>query len=182
MSEKSLEKTFRGQNILIGLLMIFIAILALFFPNATNIAIVLLLSIGLLIAGISRIINALSDQELKNYRVIGRFISGLVAVIVSLGAVILAITDQSLALSYWYFFLAVSFLIIGLARILLAITSKEYDNWFRILLLIVGITTLILSLLIFLIPGIGGLYVVVSIAISLLLNGVARLLLGIIGE
>lgn len=182
MTEKSIERSFKTQNILVGLLMIFIGILALINPSATNTAIILLLSMGLLIAGISRITNALSDQELKNYKVIGRFISGIIAIIVSLIAVILILINTPLALNLWYFFLAISFLIIGLARIFLGAMTKEYDDWFRILLICVGIVTLILSILIIVVPAIGGLFIVVSLAVSLLLNGVARILLGVIGE
>jgi len=182
MTEKSTERSFKTQNILIGLLMIFIGILALINPSATNTAVILLLSMGLLIAGISRITNALSDQELKNYKVIGRFISGIIAIIVSLIAVILILINTPLALNLWYFFLAISFLIIGLARIFLGAMTKEYDKWFRIILISVGIVTLILSILIIVVPEIGGLYIVVSLAVSLLLNGFARLLLGLIGE
>jgi uncharacterized membrane protein HdeD (DUF308 family) len=87
-----------------------------------------------------------------------------------------------LALDLWFFFLAVSLLIIGLARIILGIRTEVLVNWFRIYLVVVGVVTIILSVLIFTTPAVGELYIVILVAVGLLINGSARLIRGVLGK
>ena len=181
MDEKAARRRFKSSNILIGLLMILLSIVAIMYPDATNLYVAFLLSVVLMIAGIGRIINASSDEKLSNIKAIGRFISGSVALIVSIVAMLLIISDPVKALDLWYLLVAFALFIIGIIRIVLGIQSKKFDNWFRILAIIVGILTLILSILIILIPDLGGDFIVSMIAISLIVNGLVRIILGIIG-
>ena len=181
MDEKAARRRFKSSNILIGLLMVLLSIVAIMYPDATNISVAFLLSVVLMITGISRIVNASSDEKLSNVKAIGRFISGAFALIISVVAMLLIISDWDTARDLWYLLIAVALLIIGIIRIVLGIQSKKFDNWFRILVIIIGILTVILSILVLLIPDLGGDIVVIMISLSLLVNGVVRVILGIIG-
>lgn len=181
MDEKAARRRFKSSNILIGLLMVLLSIVAIMYPDATNISVAFLLSVVLMITGISRIVNASSDEKLSNVKAIGRFISGAFALIISVVAMLLIISDWDTARDLWYLLVAVALLIIGIIRIVLGIQSKKFDNWFRILVIIIGILTVILSILVLLIPDLGGDIVVIMISLSLLVNGVVRVILGIIG-
>ncbi|MBY9005648.1 MAG: DUF308 domain-containing protein [Candidatus Lokiarchaeota archaeon] len=181
MDEKSAKRRFQTSNILIGILMIFFSIIAIMYPEVTNLSVAFLLSIVLLITGLGRIVNASSDEKLTNLKAISRFISGAFALILSIVIILIIVSNPTQALDIWYLIVAIALLIIGGMRIILGIGSKKFDNWFRILTIIIGIVTVIFSILVLLIPELGGLYIIVLISISLLLNGIVRIILGIIG-
>ena len=181
MGEKSTDRRFQSTNILIGLLMIFIAILAMISPEVTNVIVIVLLSMALLISGLGRLINAISEAKFKEIDFNAKFFSGLIAVVIAMAAIIITINDFELALKIWYLLLAGALLIIGLARLIIGIRLKESEKWYKMFDIIVGSITIILSVVIFIIPESGGIYIVVILSISLILNGIARILLGIQG-
>ncbi|MFX1237068.1 MAG: DUF308 domain-containing protein [Promethearchaeota archaeon] len=181
MSKTEKQKRFRSSNILIGLLMIIFSILAIMYPDAANLGVALLLSFVLLLAGFVRLINAVSDEKLSNVKVISRFISGIFALVISIIAIVMIISDPITALDWWYFLIAIALLITGIARIVLGASAKEFDQWFRILVLIIGILTLIFSIIVLVIPDLAGIYIVVLIALSMMINGIIKIILGIIG-
>ncbi len=181
MDEKAFIRRYKTSNLLIGLLLIAFSILAIMYPEATINSLAFLLSVALMIIGIARVLNASSDENLKNIKVIARFLSGAIAVIISFVAMLLIISDPETALDLWYILLAIGILIIGLARIILGIQAKEYDKWFKIYLIVIGLLLIVLSILVIVIPDLGDPVIIVMIALTLILNGITKIILGILG-
>ncbi len=128
MDEKSAKRNFQISNILIGLLMILFSIVVLMYPDVTNISVAFIFSLVLLIIGLGRVMNASSDETLSNLKAISRFISGVCALIISLVAIILLISDPAKGLELWYFLVAIALLIIGIMRVIVGLGSKKFEN------------------------------------------------------
>ncbi len=182
ITEKIQKVNYRTTNLLVGLILIFIAIITMFYPDITNIIVVVILSMGLLFIGTARVVNAVSKGEFKNVDAEARFLSGVIAIIIGITAIIMIIRNTDLALDIWYYLLATALLIIGFSRIIVGIKMKEeVEKWFKYYTLFIGIATIIFSIIVYIIPEAGGRYIVVLISLSLLLNGVHKIILGIIG-
>ncbi len=69
----------------------------------------------------------------------------------------------------------------GIGRLFIGLFAKKFDSWFRIVLVVIGLLTIILSIVIFLIPEVGEIVLLVLLSINLLINGIGRLMLGIVG-
>ncbi len=179
--QQAKDRRFQTSNILIGLLMICVAILAMISPEITNGIVIVLLSMALLISGLGRLINSLSEAKFKNLDTNTKFFSGLIAIVISIAVIIITINDFNFALEVWYFLLAGGLLIIGLARLIIGIMLKESEKWYKIFVILVGGITIILSILIFVIPDLGEIFIVAMISISLIVNGITRIILGIKG-
>lgn len=181
MGEEKKERRFQTSNILIGLLMICVAILAFLDPELTNYVVIVVLSLVLLISGLGRLINSISEAKFKSIDTNARFFSGIIAVVFAMAAIIVTINDPVLALDIWYFLLAGALLIMGIARLIIGILLKDSEKWYKIFIILIGGVTILLSILVLVIPELGAIYIVVMISISLILNGLARVILGIKG-
>jgi uncharacterized membrane protein HdeD (DUF308 family) len=77
--------------------------------------------------------------------------------------------------------LAIALLIMGIGRLAVGLVAKRFDLWFRVVLMVIGIGTIILSIIIFFMPTIGAVVLLILLSVTLLINGVGRLLLGVVG-
>jgi uncharacterized membrane protein HdeD (DUF308 family) len=71
--------------------------------------------------------------------------------------------------------------VIGIAQCYIGYTTKSYISWYGVLLILVGIITVILSTIIFVNPLYDMSLTLSLISISFLLNGFARIILGLKG-
>ncbi|MDO8056748.1 MAG: hypothetical protein Q6361_07800, partial [Candidatus Hermodarchaeota archaeon] len=83
---------------------------------------------------------------------------------------------QTLVMLFLIWILSAAFLILGLTRVIVALTDKELPSWVRTLLVVVGLVTIGLSFLIFLQPALGELTLIIFLAWALFLNGFMRII------
>jgi len=86
-----------------------------------------------------------------------------------------------LAIDILIILIAILLLIIGVARIFVGALTKEYYKGYRIILMIVGIVVIILSVIVLFNLKMSDNTLIFILSFSILLTGVARLILGIIG-
>lgn len=173
------KKNIRGYNIVTGLVEMLLAILVLIYSVQAITAFIIFLGIGILIVGFARIIDALADEKLSNAQVIWRFIVGVSAIVLALITIFLTITDPTLVILMLILWIAIAFLLTGLVRLFAGIIRKKYPGWMRGLFIIVGLVTIIFAILVLIYPTLGFVYIIVTLSISLLINGLVRFLLGI---
>ena len=179
-TEKEIKK-FRAINIIFGILIMLLAILVFVFPTATLAFIIYLIAFILMLGGIIRLINAYADEQLNNAKIITGFAVGLALIIISIVVIIITLLDPTYTISILLILLAIALLIMGIGGFMIGILSKGFELWFRIVLIVIGILTLIFSIIIFLFPTVGAVSLLILISVNLLINGLGRLLSGIVG-
>jgi uncharacterized membrane protein HdeD (DUF308 family) len=134
-----------------------------------------------MLMGIIRLTNAFSDEKLSNLKVVTRFITGAILIIFSIVVIFITLNDPTYSISVLIMLLAIALLIMGIGRLAVGLVAKRFDLWFRVVLMVIGIGTIILSIIIFFMPTIGAVVLLILLSVTLLINGVGRLLLGVVG-
>ena len=181
MSKKISEKNLRASNLLLGLATIIMAIIVLLYSIAGVIILLLIMSIAVIIIGIARLINAYANEKLDSSAKLAKIISGLLALVFGVIVLINTLRTPLIAIDVLILFIALLFLIIGVARVFVGALTKEYFQWYRVILIIVGIVVIILSIIVLFNLRMDDVMLIFILALSMLLTGIARLILGIIG-
>ena len=181
MENQTITKKFRASNIIIGLLIVILAMMIFIFPNTTLTFLVFIISFAVMLMGIVRLVNAFSDEKLSNIKVITRFITGIILMIFSMIVIFITLNDPAYSISILIMLLALAILNMGIGRLFIGVFAKRFDNWFRIVLVVIGFITIIISVIIFFIPTVGEIVLLVLLSINLLINGIGRIILGIVG-
>lgn len=182
MSKKVNQEGLRKINFLSGLLIVIISVLVLIFSFQAVVLLLFILAISLLILGAARIINGSSNEKLKNSVKAWKVISGIAAIILSVIGIVYLLIDPTLSLTIVIIVFGIALLLIGIGRIITGLINNKFKNWYRYLLVLVGLITLILSILVLLYPNIGLMIIVIMLGLPLLLNGILKMILGIIGK
>ena len=177
LTEQKIPQWLTVTNTIFGVITIVIAILAIAFPGLASSTLVLLISFGLFILGTARILRAVFREGLTQ---ILRFFNGVIGISILFLSVVVLIL-QTLVMLFLIWILSAAFLILGLARVIIAITDKELASWVRTLLVVVGLVTIGLSFLIFLQPALGELTLIIFLAWALFLNGFLRIVKAVVG-
>lgn len=175
------EKNLRASNFLLGLATILMAIIVLLYSVAGVILLLLIMSIAVIIIGIARLINAYANEKLDSSAKLAKIITGLLAIVFGVIVLINTITKPLVAIDVLILLIAIMFLLIGIARVFVGALTKEYFQWYRVILIIVGIVVIILSIIVLFNLRMDDLMLIFILALSMLLTGIARLILGIIG-
>ncbi|MFX0136916.1 MAG: DUF308 domain-containing protein [Candidatus Hodarchaeota archaeon] len=182
MSKRSVEKGLNASNIAYGLVIMIIAVTIFFYSGAAILTLILLYSVILILSGMARIVNAFSNEELSNSGAIVKFISGILLIIISIFVILAILIEPTFSVALVVLIYSIALLIVGIARIVIGLTSAKYMKWFRIFLFIIGIVIAILSLLILFIPTLETSMIFLMFAIAIFLSGFARFLLGFTGK
>lgn len=177
MSEAKIPAWLRIANMLFGIITIIVAMLVIALPGLTITILVILIAVGLILLGLARFLRGLFEEGLSSFLRFLNVIAGLLILVLALATVFL----QALVVLLLIWILAAAILILGLVRLLVGIMDKELPTWLRTLLIIVGLISLALSFLIFLVPTLGELTLVILLAWALALNGVSRIINAIAG-
>ena len=102
---------------------------------------------------------------------------GILALV--LGAIALLYTD--LATQVLIYILSFALLLNGIARLVIGGFARAFPGWLRGFLVGVGLLTVVLSVFVFVSPGLGFLALVLMLSFAFLLNGIARIVQGITG-
>ena len=172
----SSKRSMRVLEIVFGILSIIAAGIVLVFPNIGILTVVLILSIGLLLIGIERVIMGIFSPLKKNIKKvnIGLGILAIILSIISLAFPIFAIEILILIISFALMF-------IGITRILHVIKQPPAQKWLRAFSAGSGIFSIILSVLTMISPTFGIILVDIFVSFALLINGLEMITTGISG-
>ncbi|MFX0076944.1 MAG: DUF308 domain-containing protein [Candidatus Hermodarchaeota archaeon] len=178
MGEETKNKSIISSYILNGVVIMLLSTLIFFYTGAALMFIIYLFTFIILISGIARVNASFNNQKLSNIGKATKFVSGFVLIVLSFGIFIITLGDPTFSTDVLIFFLTIGLVIIGIARVGTGVVNKEYIKWFRILLIIVGMVTIVLSLssIVFMDVNI----TIYLLTTALFINGFTRFLYGVI--
>ncbi len=103
--------------------------------------------------------------------------AGLLACVLA----VVALLYPQLATQVLIYLLSFALLLNGIARVVVGGFGDALPGWLRGLLVIIGLLTIIVSVVVFLYPALGFLTLVFLLSIAFMLNGIARIASGITG-
>lgn len=176
MDEWIVPRYLRFVEIVAGSIVVILPVLVLISPGFPISTQYFILSFVLLTMGIVRIIVGISANYLSD---VLRYISlriGIFELILAIAALLLV----ELATQILIYLLAFSLLTHGIVRAVIGGFARVFPKWLRGLLVVVGLSTIALSVTIFVFTRFGfRIPSVAMLSILFLLNGIARIALGI---
>lgn len=177
MTEKKAPVWLRALDVVLGLIAIILSIFVLVYPETAIVTLIFILSIALLIVGIARLIIGVSAKYLSN----GLRALNLGAGFLSIILAIVALLYPGLATQMLIYLLSFALMFNGIARVVIGGFGKTFPSWLRGLQVVVGLLTIVLSVVAVTFPAFGFLTLIFMLSVSFLLNGIARIVSGIIG-
>ena len=174
------ENLIKNINIVVGSIIILLSIIVLFYGTAALISLILLLAIAFLFMGIGRLFNAYSNTLLNKLSKYIKYSTGFISIIVSIAVLVITIVNPSLSILILINLFGYVLIIIGVARIAVGYLMELYPIVYRVFLVIVGILTFVFAFIVLLFPILGYFILVTLVSLSLLVNGLARVLFGIV--
>jgi uncharacterized membrane protein HdeD (DUF308 family) len=165
----------RAAQIGLGALAIILAIIAIVFPGATVVSIVIILAIALLIVGIEKVISGIFFEHKSRFAAIGL---GILVIILA----IIALAFPVGATTVLIFILAFALMFDGFARIIQGFGDKQERGWIRGFYIGVGVLAVIISVMILVSPFFGAALAGLLIGIALLIIGIQVISAGIAGR
>ncbi|HKG86796.1 MAG TPA: DUF308 domain-containing protein [Nitrososphaeraceae archaeon] len=165
----------RAAQIGLGALAIILAIIAIVFPGATVVSIVIILAIALLIVGIEKVISGIFFQHKSRFAAIGLGILVIILAIIALAFPVGATTVLILIIAFALMF-------DGFARIIQGFGDKQERGWIRGFYIGVGVLAVIISVMILVSPFFGAALAGLLIGIALLIIGIQVISAGIAGR
>jgi uncharacterized membrane protein HdeD (DUF308 family) len=165
----------RAAQIGLGAIAIILAIIAIVFPGATVVSIVIILAIALLIVGIEKVISGIFFQHKSRFAAIGL---GILVIILA----IIALAFPVGATTVLIFILAFALMFDGFARIIQGFGDKQERGWIRGFYIGVGVLAVIISVMILVSPLFGAALAGLLIGIALLIIGIEIISAGIAGR
>jgi uncharacterized membrane protein HdeD (DUF308 family) len=165
----------RAAQIGLGALAIILAIIAIVFPGATVVSIVIILAIALLIVGIEKVISGIFFEHKSRFAAIGL---GILVIILA----IIALAFPVGATTVLIFILAFALMFDGFARIIQGFGDKQERGWIRGFYIGVGVLAVIISVMILVSPLFGAALAGLLIGIALLIIGIEIISAGIAGR
>lgn len=165
----------RAAQIGLGALAIILAIIAMVFPGATVVSIVIILAIALLIVGIEKVISGIFFQHKSRFAAIGLGILVIILAIIALAFPVGATTVLILIVAFALMF-------DGFARIIQGFGDKQERGWIRGFYIGVGVLAVIISIMVLVSPFFGAALAGFLIGIALLIIGIQVISAGIAGR
>jgi uncharacterized membrane protein HdeD (DUF308 family) len=165
----------RAAQIGLGALAIILAIIAIVFPGATVVSIVIILAIALLIVGIEKVISGIFFEHKSRFAAIGLGILVIILAIIALAFPVGATTVLILIIAFALMF-------DGFARIIQGFGDKQERGWIRGFYIGVGVLAVIISVMVLVSPFFGAALAGFLIGIALLIIGIEIISAGIAGR
>jgi len=177
---KIFQKNLKTLNISIGLIAIISSILILLFTTSAVLGLLLIIAFTLLFIGIARLSNAFWNELLSSKAKILKALIGLLSIVISLILILVIFLYPEILILILIYIFSIIMFTIGIDRCFIGYITKSYESWYRVLLIIIGVITVVLSTSIFVIPIYDVRLFLSLLSISVLLNGIARFILGLI--
>jgi len=175
--EVSVSGPWRALEILGGIIVIAVAIIALADPQFTTRTLVIVIAAGLIIGGFFRIaVGAFATvlpSPLRSLNVAG----GVIAFVLGIAALL----DLQAAVATLIGILAVALLLVGAVEIGVGV-ARHPPVWLRLLIVAIGVLTIILSVYVILDMSIGERILTSILALALMLVGIRNIVHGITGH
>jgi uncharacterized membrane protein HdeD (DUF308 family) len=180
LNEKAPEKApnwLRTLDVIFGLIAVLLSVTVLVYPGLAILTLILILSLALLVLGIARISKGIFEKYLSDGFRAFNIIMGSLVLILGITVVVFPDFGTSLLITL----LSVGLLFNGIGRIIIGGFVKVLPSWLRSLLVIIGLLTVVFSIAVLLLPNLGAVTLAYIVAISFLVNGIARIIEGING-
>jgi uncharacterized membrane protein HdeD (DUF308 family) len=138
---------------------------------------ILILSIILIIVGVARVFSGVYSKSLSDGLRAVHVGTGLLAILLA----VIAISYPQLATQMLIYLLSLALFIQGIARTLIGGFAKILPSWIRGFFVLIGFTTIAMSIIVIVLPSLGFLTLILILSIAFLMNGLARIILGITG-
>jgi uncharacterized membrane protein HdeD (DUF308 family) len=168
---------YRAVEIILGIFALAIGILALFFPSAVVVTIVVLFGIALLAIGILKIASALTTGNTYGSTRTTNAIIGVVALIIG----IIILFFPYFATATIVILIGFGFLIYGLGRLVIGGAASNLSMGLRALMILFGILVAIFGLIIIFFPVIGVYTYAFFVSLALILIGIDAIASGAVG-
>jgi uncharacterized membrane protein HdeD (DUF308 family) len=175
--EATSSSGYRAIEIILGIIALAAGVLALFFPTAVVVTLVVFFGIVLLAIGILRIASAISTGRMYGSTRTTNAIIGIVALIIG----ILILFFPFIATATIVILIGFGFLIYGLGRLVVGGAASNLSGGIRALMIIFGILVAILGLIIIFFPVIGVYTYAFFVSIALILIGIDSIASGAVG-
>ena len=166
-------------NIIFGLIIILLSTIIIFYYNIVPLIELFLLATGFLLIGIIRLLNSLLDKKVNRIGIITKFISGIMAIIVSITTFIFLI-NPILDIFLLIDLFSLVILAIGVSRIFVGALTMKYTKNFRILTILIGIISITFSVIIFSSHTLSTQFLLFLTSFAVLINGFARIMQSIV--
>ena len=177
MSKTKAPNWLRAFDVIFGLIAVILSVVVLAYQELAILTMIFVLSIVLLVTGIARILTGIFAKYLSDGIRAINFGIGMVAIVLALVALLYTnFTTQ--VLIYILFFVL---LLNGVARLVIGGFARAFPNWLRGFFVIVGIVTIVLSVVVFVSSESGFLAMVLMLSFTFMFNGIARIVQGITG-
>jgi len=177
MSETKSPGWLRAFDIVFGLIAVILSVVVLAYQELAILTMIFVLSIVLLVTGIARIFTGIFAKYLSDGIRAINFGIGIVAV--ALGLVALAYPN--LTTQVLIYILSFVLLLNGVARLVIGGFGRAFPKWLRGFFAVVGILTIVLSVVVFVSSEFGFLALVLMLSFTFMFNGIARIVQGITG-
>ena len=176
MSTTKTSGAYRALEIILGLIALAIGVLALVFPTAVVVTLVVFFGIALVIIGILRLATSASSNWAGSTRTANAVI-GLIALII--GLVILFV--PFFATDVLVILIGIGLLVYGIGRIAVGGADRHLSGGLRGLLVIVGLLIVAFALIIIFFPVVGIYTYAFFVSIAFILIGIESIAAGIVG-
>ena len=157
-----------------GILVIFIAIAAFLELSYDSLFALEILSIGLFLTGLVWVIWGIYIMKTNRYARLFMVTTGLFTIGFSLVDFILF----TLPPNFLIYFPAAGLILVSLSRIVLGIIIGEIELWIQMLQVLAGILSINLAAFVFIFPNVGFDILLIFLVISMIANGLVRLVIG----
>lgn len=178
MYEETQQRWLHSLDIILGFINVILAILVIIYPGLGVSILIFMLSWALFVMGCSRIVVGLFTKDLKNKLKIANLLVGILTLIMG----IIALSYSGLGTTILIYLISLGLAINGMTRVIVGVSTKVFPDWFRVLLVVIGLLAIILSLAVFALPNLTIITLVYILSFNFLINGVARIFSGITGR
>jgi uncharacterized membrane protein HdeD (DUF308 family) len=162
----------RALRITFGLIAIVASFYVLSSPGFAVYTLVLLLSLAMIMIGMSRLARGLSHRLFsKAHRVID-VVAGVLGII--LGFAVLSFPLMGAVTLI--FLLAFATMVYGFGSVVIGAMARKLAKWVRGLLVIAGLLAVVFSFIVFAEPAIGAFTLIVILSVSLMVHGIESIL------
>ena len=174
MSDSSYPSWIRLLDNATGVFVIVVAIAAFLELALDSLFALEILSIGLFLTGLVWVIWGIYIIKTIQLARVFMIITGLSTIVLSLLDFILL----SFPLNFLILFPASAMILVALSRIVLGVIIGDIQLWVQMLQILVGILTINLAAFVFIFPNVGVDTLLIFLVISMIANGLVRLIIG----
>ena len=163
----------KALNVAVGTIFIVLAIVVMLDTALLSNAIILIFGVTLFILGLTRLLIGVYWKLQTPLGKKLRIVTGSIIIAVSIAVMVSAYLISNPIL---YILLASALILNGLTRIAVAIVNKDFPNWFRIILIIVGLITIAFAIVTIIYAQYGYFTIILLLALIFIFSGFTRIL------